>query len=128
MYKKGISLILALAVVVMFSGCGNKKKSNELVMWLVGSEAKAQAIMEFSKEFTEKTGVTVLCEAISWGNAHSKYLTSIAGGVSPDIGTMGLTWGMEFGALGAMMELNSEYADDIKKLDEKNFKGLVDDL
>ncbi|MFQ5952446.1 MAG: extracellular solute-binding protein, partial [Candidatus Omnitrophota bacterium] len=98
---------------------------DELVMWLVGSEAQAKTIMKLGEEFTEKTGVKVFCQAISWGDAHSKYLTSIAGDVTPDIGTMGLTWGMEFGELGAMVDLRQEYPEDVAALEEKIFPGIL---
>lgn len=94
-------------------------------MWLVGSQAQARAVMDLSEPFTRKTGVKVLCQAISWGDAHSKYLTSIAGDVTPDIGTMGLTWGMEFGELGALVDLKKEYPQDVSVIEGKIFKGIL---
>jgi len=106
-------------------GCGSPEKKNEIHMWLVGSEAQAMTIMEIGKDFTAKTGVKVTCQAMSWNDAHTRYLTSIAGDVVPDIGTMGLTWGMEFGELGAMVDLKKEFPDDIAALDKENFQGLV---
>jgi len=126
MIKKILSCFLIVLYAFSCSGCGPSVKKNEITMWLVGSEAQAQTIMQLSKEFTERTGVTVMCQAISWGNAHSKYLTSIAGGVTPDIGTMGLTWGMEFGELGALVDLKAEFPEDIAELEKKNFPGIVE--
>jgi len=93
-------------------------------MWLVGSESQAKAIQSIGVEFFRDKGVTFRCEAISWGDAHTKYLTCIAGGVIPDIGTMGLTWGTEFGSLGAMLDLAGEFPEDIKKIKEKTFPGF----
>jgi len=125
----GKRLIAALIIVLAFlyAGCCNaKKEKNEIVMWLVGSEAQAQSIMKISESFTAETGIKVQCEAISWGNAHSKYLTSIAGDVSPDIGTMGLTWGMEFGQLGAMLNLKKEFPEDVAKLEKNIFQGILE--
>ncbi len=124
-HKKFVSLFLITAILFSFTGCGPERKQNELVMWLVGSESQAITIMNLSKEFTEKTGITVQCQAISWGSAHSKYLTSIAGGVAPDIGTMGLTWGMEFGELGAMVDLKALFPEDVASLEKQNFPGIV---
>ncbi len=126
-----IKRILAASVAVIFAfastGCGGGgPEENRLVMWLVGSEAQAKTIMKISREFTEQTGVEVLCQAISWGNAHSKYLTSIAGDVTPDIGTMGLTWGMEFGELGAMVDLKKEFPEDVAELERKIFPGILE--
>jgi len=118
------------ACIVLFAflitGCGKTAKNDALVMWLVGSEAQAQTIMKLSEEFTQKTGIKVTCQAISWGDAHSKYLTSIAGDVTPDIGTMGLTWGMEFGELGALVDLNERFPQDIAELEKQNFPGIVE--
>ncbi|MGB3242302.1 MAG: extracellular solute-binding protein [Candidatus Omnitrophota bacterium] len=125
-FRNIFTLLLITAFTLTNAGCGKPpERKNELVMWLVGSEAQAMTIMKLSEEFTEETGVKVFCQAISWGDAHSKYLTSIAGDVTPDIGTMGLTWGMEFGELGAMVDLRNEYPEDVAKLEEKIFPGIL---
>jgi ABC-type glycerol-3-phosphate transport system substrate-binding protein len=128
---------LVLVAALSCAGCSSENVSNvskeaatpepkqkELMMWLAGSEGQAQTIAEVAGEFTRRTNVKVKCEAISWGEAHSKYLTSIAGGVAPDIGTMGLTWGTEFGTLGAMVDLNREYPEDVKKIKDAVFPGM----
>lgn len=93
-------------------------------MWLVGSEAQAQTINKLGEEFCQRYGIRVRCEAISWGEAHSKYLTSVAGEVAPDIGTMGLTWGTEFGSLGAMVDLRKAFPDDITRIQKDTFPGI----
>ncbi|MEA3488805.1 MAG: extracellular solute-binding protein [Candidatus Omnitrophota bacterium] len=125
-FRKIFTLFLITIYAFSCAGCGGGgKESNQLVMWLVGSEGQAQTVMELSEEFTEKTGIKVLCQAISWGNAHSKYLTSIAGDVTPDIGTMGLTWGMEFGELGAMVDLKKAYPEDVAEFEKKIFPGML---
>jgi ABC-type glycerol-3-phosphate transport system substrate-binding protein len=126
-FKNIITLVLIAAFILTQAGCGQSpKKKDELVMWLVGSEAQAKTIMKLSEKFTEDTGIKVFCQAISWGDAHSRYLTSIAGGVTPDIGTMGLTWGMEFGELGAMVDLRGEYPEDVAELEKKIFPGMLE--
>jgi len=109
-------------------GCAKKAVKDEIVMWLVGSEPQAKSVNELGAEFTKQTGISVRCEAISWGEAHSKYLTAIAGKVAPDIGTMGLTWGSEFGKLGAMIDLREAYTDDIAAIEKETFKGLWDSI
>lgn len=121
--------------LLLFAGCGVKNEKtggnkNEvtIVMWLIGSEDQALTIRNLSDEFYRKTHIKVKCEAISWGDAHSKYLTSIAGGVAPDIGTMGLTWGAEFGSLGAMVDLNSDYSQEIALIKKSVFSGLWDSV
>jgi len=116
-----VAILISILVV---TGCGQKKPKDEIVMWLVGSEAQAQSINELTLEFKAETGITVRCEAISWGEARSKYLTSIAGGVPPDIGTMGLTWGVEFGELGAMVDLREVFGSEVVDIKEQTFPGM----
>ncbi|MBU4346173.1 MAG: extracellular solute-binding protein [Candidatus Omnitrophica bacterium] len=127
--------ILTFVLSVSLTGCGKQeskaaggqsKRQQELLMWLVGSESQAKAIQGIGDEFFKDKGISFRCEAISWGDAYTKYLTSMAGGVIPDIGTMGLTWGTKFGSLGAMVDLAEEFGEDIKVIKEKNFSGLWD--
>jgi ABC-type glycerol-3-phosphate transport system substrate-binding protein len=126
MVKRGILVLVLGVFVISAAGCGGAgQKTNEIVIWLVGSEGQAKTINALGLKFTEETGVKVRCQAISWGDAHSKYLTSIAGEVTPDIGTMGLTWGMEFGELGAMVDLRKEYPKDVSELETKIFPGIL---
>lgn len=127
-------IVLFLVSCLLNSGCGKNTddpasiKSPEIMMWLVGSESQAITIKSIAEDFLKKTGIKVNCEAVSWGGAHSKYLTSIAGGVAPDIGTMGLTWGTEFGMLGAMVDLAAAYPEDIRAIKETVFPGLWDSI
>lgn len=116
---------MTLAVCLLSAGCSGPKSSGlEVTMWLVGSEAQARTINELARAFTERTGIGVRCEAVAWGEAHSKYLTAVAGGVQPDIGTMGLTWGSEFGRLGALIDLQSAFPDDVAAIQRSTFPGL----
>jgi ABC-type glycerol-3-phosphate transport system substrate-binding protein len=119
------SLVLTF-FIFNFIGCAGKRESStrELIMWLVGSESQAKAVDALGKEFFKPGGLGFRCEAISWGDAHAKYLTSIAGGVVPDIGMMGLTWGTEFGTLGAMIDIAAAYPEDLEKIKKEVFPGL----
>lgn len=106
------------------AGAAAKSKPQEILMWLVGSESQAKVIQDIGSDFFKAKDMDFRCEAISWGDAHTKYLTCIAGGVSPDIGTMGLSWSTEFGFLGAMVDLAKEFPEDVKIIKGKNFPGL----
>jgi len=126
--------IFSFLILNFIAGCGSKTDSGagapeapkeaKLTMWLVGSESQAATINDIAKDFYGKTGISVKCDAISWGEAHSKYLTSIAGQVAPDIGAMGLTWGTEFGILGSMLDLKSSYPDEVNAVKKSVFSGL----
>jgi multiple sugar transport system substrate-binding protein len=125
--RKLIYLLTVAFVLITIPGCGNpEERKDTIVMWHVGPESQARTIVEISREFTERTGITVSCHAISWGDAHSRYLTSIAGGISPDIGSMGLTWGMEFGELGALVDLREKFPKDVEALEKKIFSGILE--
>ncbi len=124
-------MVLILACLFFISGCGqgnttavSGKGDIEISMWLIGSEGQALTMRDLADEFYKESGIKVKCDALSWGDAHSKYLTSIAGGVAPDIGTMGLTWGTEFGSLGAVVDLNQAYPEEVKAIKESVFTGL----
>ncbi len=132
--NKFLKLFL-ISGLFLISSCGKSEKlsvaapaQSEILMWLVGSESQAKVIQSLGNEFFKDKDIGFRCEAISWGDAHTKYLTSIAGEVTPDIGTMGLTWGTEFGFLGAMLDLAKEYPQDIKIIKEKIFSGLWDSV
>lgn len=130
--KKILALILISFLIFSSAGCGGNTgkagKEIEIVMWLIGSEGQALTINELARQFYQDTKIRVKCEAISWGDAHSKYLTSIAGAVAPDIGTMGLTWGTEFGNLGALVDLNEAYPEETKAIKESIFPGLCNSI
>ena len=114
-----------LGLLLLAQGCAPKTSQQiQLTMWLVGSEAQARTINKLAETFTQRTGVKVRCEAISWGEAHSKYLTAVAGNVEPDIGTMGLTWGIEFGRLGALIDLRQQFSTDVAAMQKQTFPGL----
>ena len=121
-------------IFCFLNGCGKTAESKkapgeiEITMWLIGSEAQALTIKDLAEEFYSQTKIRVKCDAISWGDAHSKYLTSIAGGVAPDIGTMGLTWGAEFGKLDSIVDLKKEYPSEVSSIKEAVFSGLWDSI
>ena len=126
-------VVLFSACILLIASCAQKDSSaakppkvikQEILMWLVGSESQAKVIKIIGDEFFKDKGLAFRCEAISWEDAHTKYLTCIAGEVIPDIGTMGLTWGTEFGSLGAMVDLAQEFPADIGIIKENNFSGF----
>jgi hypothetical protein len=60
---------LLSAAIVAAGGCGKRAPRSTLTMWLVGSEAQARTIQELSKAFTDRTGISLTCEAVAWGEA-----------------------------------------------------------
>ncbi|MBI5566079.1 MAG: extracellular solute-binding protein [Chloroflexi bacterium] len=62
-----------------------------MTMWFMGADIPGQK--EFSKtaaqKFKEATGITVVAETISWGDATKKLTTAIAAGEGPDVTMLG---------------------------------------
>lgn len=62
-----------------------------LTMWFMGADIPAQK--EFNEiaaqKFKEATGITVVTETISWGDATKKLTTTIAAGEGPDVTMLG---------------------------------------
>ena len=115
--------VLAGWVVGCSSTAAPEKK--KLLVWHVGSEEEAQIIQKLAEEkFTPATGVEVRCESMAWAEAHSKYLTAMAGDVTPDVGTMGLTWGTEFGSKGQMTDLRKAHGADLEVLKSAIFPSI----
>lgn len=126
MNKTSLSRWSSFVLAALVAGCSSSApEKTGLLMWHVGSEEEAQIIAKLAAEkFTPESGVTVRCESIAWAEAHSKYLTALAGGVAPDLGTMGLTWGTEFGAKGQMVDLRKEFPADVDALKAQIFPSI----
>lgn len=63
----------------------------KLTVWFMGADLPEQK--EFSetaaKKFKEATGITIVSETISWGDATKKLTTAIAAGEGPDVTMLG---------------------------------------
>lgn len=79
---------------------------------------------EVSKAFEEQTGATLNVEFVEWGDAHDRFVTSIAGGTTPDVAETGTTWTPEFADAGALAPLD-EYVTEAG-LDGDLVEGLVE--
>ena len=90
-----LTLIVSQAVAV----------EETIVVWGIGAEG--EKLPELIEQF-EKTNpdIKVNLEALSWGVAHDKMVTSIAAGTAPDVMQMGSTWVTEFGEMGALSYLD----------------------
>jgi ABC-type glycerol-3-phosphate transport system substrate-binding protein len=127
--KHKIALLLAVLMVVSMVG-GNVQRSSaqdggkEILVWMTGGEVDAQIFQAAADLWSEQTGNTVVVEPIDWSSAHARMLTAAASGEGPDIITGGLSWGIEFGELGGMVDLNAGYPDDIAAMQESENAGM----
>ena len=101
-------------------------EGQELTVWIMkGTNPDSTAFYDaVAKEFKAETGATVNIEEVQWADAHDRFVTSIAGGTTPDIAETGTTWTAEFADAGALEELD-EYVDGEKGLRDDLVEGLA---
>ncbi len=109
MLKKRSLLLWVLLSVALMAGLLVQAASKNLEVWIMqtGNPAGAEKMMaEVNKEFTKANrGVKVNVSWIPWTGAQQKFLTSIVGGMAPDIAELGTTWNPDFAAMGALEDL-----------------------
>jgi multiple sugar transport system substrate-binding protein len=106
--QKFLTIIAPLALLMMVlaacggggSGSGNANSGN-LTVWGMGTEGDQLKVLagDFMKQ---NPNIHVTVQSIPWTDAHSKLLTSVEGGQTPDVSQMGTTWMAEFAKAGAL--------------------------
>ncbi|MCW4456752.1 sugar ABC transporter substrate-binding protein [Microbacterium sp. MPKO10] len=109
-----------LALTGCSGGGSDSSDGDTLTVWIMqGTNPDSEAFFdEVGDAFKEKTGATLDVEYVQWADAHDRFVTSIAGGTTPDVAETGTTWTAEFADAGALMPIG-------EKVDEA---GLSDDL
>lgn len=94
------------------SGGGDGEGDGSLSVWIMqGTNPDAEDFFaDVSTAFEEQTGATLDVEFVEWGDAHDRFVTSIAGGTTPDVAETGTTWTPEFADAGALAPLDG-YVD-----------------
>jgi multiple sugar transport system substrate-binding protein len=122
---KKFSVILIMSCLVMILS-NVMAYAVEITFWHTGSQDEVEGILAVAQDFTKQTGIQVKAQAFSWNESRTKYLTAIAAGVTPDIGTMGSTWPTFFGIKGGMVDLMKEFPVETKKILSETFPGTLD--
>lgn len=96
-----------------------------LDVWIMqGTNPDAEPFFdEVAEAFEEETGATLNVEFVQWADAHDRFVTSIAGGTTPDVAETGTTWTAEFADAGALAPIG-EYVSEAG-LDDDLVEGLV---
>ena len=119
----------ASAATTAAAAAGPKVAPGNLTVWAVGSEDDAKVFQSAADAFGKANpGVKVTIQPVSWDDAHAKDLTAATSGQGPDMITGGLSWGIEFGTKGAMVDLAAKYPDvvsNIKKLAQPGIYNAV---
>ncbi|QAY73016.1 extracellular solute-binding protein [Agromyces protaetiae] len=119
----GLTAALALTACSGGGNGGGDAASGEgktLDVWIMqGTNPDSEAFFDkVGDAFTEETGAELNVEYVQWADAHDRFVTSIAGGTTPDVAETGTTWTAEFADAGALAPIG-DYVD---------ADGLGDDL
>ncbi|WP_119698722.1 sugar ABC transporter substrate-binding protein [Microbacterium halotolerans] len=113
---------IAVLGLTACSGGGENggSEGGSLDVWIMqGTNPDAEAFFDdVATAFKEETGADLNVDFVQWGDAHDRFVTSIAGGTTPDVAETGTTWTAEFADAGALVPLEEHVAD----------AGLSDDL
>lgn len=80
-----------------------------LTAWIMeGTNADPDSyVAALTEAFKKETGADLEVQFVPWAEAHDKFVTSIAGGTTPDVAEVGTTWTPEFAAAGGLVDLTS---------------------
>ncbi|MCR2793440.1 sugar ABC transporter substrate-binding protein [Microbacterium sp. zg.Y625] len=97
-----------------------------LDVWIMqGTNPDAEPFFdEVAEAFEEETGATLNVEFVQWADAHDRFVTSIAGGTTPDVAETGTTWTAEFADAGALAPIGDMVAE--AGIDDDLVAGLVE--
>jgi N,N'-diacetylchitobiose transport system substrate-binding protein len=124
------AVLLATTTAACAGGPGGGNDTSEgdgsLSVWIMqGTNPDAEKFFDdVATAFEEETGATLDVEFVEWGDAHDRFVTSIAGGTTPDVAETGTTWTPEFADAGALASLD-EYVDGAGVSDDL-VEGLVE--
>src|SRR5262245_51292773 len=106
--KRNHLLALAIMVAMIAAIAGTPFQSAQaqgkaLVVWMTGSDDDATAFKAAADLWAKKSGGSVTVEAVSWSDAYAKMLAAATSGQGPDLITGGLSFGIQLGAKGGMV-------------------------
>lgn len=111
------------------AAAGPKVTPGNLTVWAVGSEDDAKVFQSAADAFNKANpGVKVTIQPVSWDDAHAKDLAAATSGQGPDMITGGLSWGIEFGTKGAMVDLAQKYPDVVKNVQKLAQPGIYNSV
>lgn len=90
------------------SGDSGDASGETLDVWIMqGTNPSSDDFFaEVTEAFEAETGATLNIEFVQWADAHDRFVTSIAGGTTPDVAETGTTWTAEFAEAGALAPID----------------------
>lgn len=118
-------LTAAAAISALVAGCTTSGSEDTpaqdaegpatLTFWNTGTDEQALALQTVADLYKQShPDTTVKVQAISWDDGHAKVLTAATSKSGPDIISGGMSWGIEFGEIGGMIDLNDHDIADVK--------------
>src|SRR5579862_6609674 len=103
-----------LAALLLMSAISVAK----LQFWAVtGSLKDVDMFKGLSQDFTKKTGIQVDVTSLAWGNFQTKFFAAMAAGLPPDIGLTNLGGPFDYGNVGGLVDLRTEFPAESKVLE-----------
>lgn len=115
--KKLFSLILVLVSLILL-GAFAQVSPAAITFWHAYSVHETAMLEKTLIPMFEKAhpNIKVKSIAIPYDQLHQKVLTSVAGGIAPDVMRADIIWVPEFAELGLLVPLNKEFPDEFNKL------------
>lgn len=115
MKKRVLAGAAVVAGALLLSACasgptdGASGKGETLNVWIMeGTNPDSDAFFsEVKSEFEKETGAKLKIDFVQWADAHDRFVTSIAGGTTPDVAETGNTWTAEFADAGGLLPISS---------------------
>ncbi|MBI5706201.1 MAG: extracellular solute-binding protein [Armatimonadetes bacterium] len=116
-----VALLLGLSALGL---AGPAKES--INFWAVtGSVLDVRMYRGLADRFEAKTGIHVNVTPLAWGSFATKYFAAMAAGLPPDIGVTNLGGPFDYGAVGGVVDLRTEFPEETKRLEAKFPPGLL---
>jgi ABC-type glycerol-3-phosphate transport system substrate-binding protein len=128
MKHKSILILFSLAMLILSIGISAQDET-VITVWATGSEDEALVLQAAADLYSAANeGVRIVVEPISWDDGYTRVLAAANAQEGPDIITGGLSWGISFGALGGMVDLNANYAEQVAAISEVAHPGVWDSI
>lgn len=108
-------IALRILLLLLLPAAANARPS--LNFWAVGSTATdVRMYRRLADDFEHKSGIHVEITPLAWGNFATKYFASMAAGLPPDIGVTNLGGPFDYGTVGGLVDLRTEFKGEIEPL------------
>jgi ABC-type glycerol-3-phosphate transport system substrate-binding protein len=96
-----------------------------LTIWVTGGDFDAGLMQSAADLYTlVHPNVTFKIEPVSWSDAHTKFLAAASAQSGPDLITGGMSWGIELGKNGGMIDLKKQYPALVETIQAKTMPGI----